>query len=85
MNSSSESLYFGVPMIVIPVMGDQPIVAQKNRRFKSWHTIKSKKLTPVILHNTVMEVLSNDVYLENSHKIKCTLKMQVDILKPLKQ
>ncbi|MED1612460.1 hypothetical protein P4U81_25760 [Bacillus paranthracis] len=26
------------------------------------------------LHNAVMEVLSNDVYLENSHKIKCTLK-----------
>ena len=26
------------------------------------------------LYNAVMEVLSNDVYLENSHKIKCTLK-----------
>ncbi len=43
MNSSSESLYFGVPMIVIPVMGDQPIVAQRIEDLKSWHTIKSKK------------------------------------------
>ncbi len=26
------------------------------------------------LHNAVMELLSNDVYLENSYKVKCTLK-----------
>ncbi|WP_348519735.1 glycosyltransferase [Bacillus sp. 166amftsu] len=26
MNSSSESLYFCVPMLVIPVMGEQPII-----------------------------------------------------------
>lgn len=36
MNSSSENLYFGVPMLVIPVMGGQPIVAQRiNRRIRS--------------------------------------------------
>lgn len=29
MNSSSEGLYFGVPLLVIPVMGDQPIVAKR--------------------------------------------------------
>ncbi|MBR9654023.1 MULTISPECIES: macrolide family glycosyltransferase [Bacillus] len=74
MNSSSESLYFGVPMIVIPVMGDQPIVAQRIEDLKAGIQLNLKKLTPVILHNAVMEILSNDVYLENTHKIKCTLK-----------
>ncbi|MGR5874223.1 hypothetical protein ACT7DH_05785 [Bacillus pacificus] len=34
-NSSSESLYFGVLMIVIPVMGDQPIVAQRIEDLKA--------------------------------------------------
>lgn len=74
MNSSSESLYFGVPMIVIPVMGDQPIVAQRIEDLKVGIQLNLKNLTPMTLHNAVMEVLSNDVYLENSHKIKCTLK-----------
>ncbi|MGK0532888.1 macrolide family glycosyltransferase [Bacillus sp. 'calajunan'] len=74
MNSSSESLYFGVPMIVIPVMGDQPIVAQRIEDLKAGIQLNLKNLTPATLYNTVMEVLYNDVYLENSHKIKCTLK-----------
>ncbi|HHQ8914210.1 TPA: macrolide family glycosyltransferase [Bacillus cereus] len=74
MNSSSESLYFGVPMIVIPVMGDQPIVAQRIEDLKAGIQLNLKNLTPAILYNTVMEVLYNDVYLEKSHKIKCTLK-----------
>ncbi len=64
MNSSSESLYFGVPMIVIPVMGDQPIVAQRIEDLKAGIQLNLKKLTPVTLYNAVMEVLSNDVYLE---------------------
>lgn len=55
-------------------MGASTDSGSKNRRYKSWHTIKSKNLTPATLYNTVMEVLYNDVYLENSHKIKCTLK-----------
>ncbi|MFY0217363.1 macrolide family glycosyltransferase [Bacillus cereus] len=74
MNSSSESLYFGVPMIVIPVMGDQPIVAQRIEDLKVGVQLNLKKVTPVTLHNAVMELLSNDVYLENSYKVKCTLK-----------
>ncbi|CCW05415.1 TPA: glycosyl transferase [Bacillus cereus] len=74
MNSSSESLYFGVPMIVIPVMGDQLIVAQRIEDLKAGIQLNLKKLTPVILHHAVIEILSNNVYLENSHKIKCTLK-----------
>ncbi|MCV5706991.1 UDP-glucosyltransferase, partial [Escherichia coli] len=49
MNSSSESLYFGVPMIVIPVMGDQPIVAQRIEDLKAGIQLNLKKLTPVIL------------------------------------
>ncbi|PKJ52546.1 macrolide family glycosyltransferase [Bacillus sp. SN10] len=74
MNSSSESLYFGVPMIVIPVMGDQPIVAQRIEDLKAGIQLNLKNLTPTTLYDAVMEVLSNDAYLENSHKIKCTLK-----------
>ena len=29
MNSSSEALYYGVPLVVIPVTGDQPFVAKR--------------------------------------------------------
>ena len=44
MNSSSESLYFGVPMIVIPVMGDQPIVAQRIEDLKAGIQLNLKSL-----------------------------------------
>lgn len=89
MNSSSESLYFGVPMLVIPVMGDQPIVAQRIEELEAGVQLDRNLLTPEILRNTAMHVLSNDIYIKNSHRIGESLKMLEDItrqpmkLKPL--
>ncbi|MBO1583315.1 macrolide family glycosyltransferase [Bacillus sp. XF8] len=74
MNSSSESLYFGVPMVVIPVMGDQPIVAQRIEELKAGIQLSRKNLIPEVLRNTAMHVLSNDIYSENSYKIGGSLK-----------
>lgn len=69
MNSSSESLYFGVPMLVIPVMGDQPIVAQRIEELEAGVQLNRNLLTPEILRNTTMHVLSNDIYTKNSYRI----------------
>ncbi|KLA34310.1 macrolide family glycosyltransferase [Bacillus cereus] len=74
MNSSSESLYFGVPMLVIPVMGDQPIIAQRIEELEAGVQLNRKLLTPEILRNTAMHVLSNDIYTKNSHRIGESLK-----------
>ncbi|TBX45781.1 macrolide family glycosyltransferase [Bacillus thuringiensis] len=74
MNSSSESLYFGVPMLVIPVMGDQPIIAQRIEELEAGVQLNRKFLTPEILRNTAMHVLSNDIYTKNSHRIGESLK-----------
>ncbi|MEE3960168.1 glycosyl transferase [Bacillus cereus] len=74
MNSSSESLYFGVPMLVIPVMGDQPIVAQRIEELEAGVQLDRNLLTPEILRNTSMHVLSNNIYTKNSHRIGKSLK-----------
>ncbi|MDZ5610679.1 macrolide family glycosyltransferase, partial [Bacillus pseudomycoides] len=74
MNSSSESLYFGVPMLVIPAMGDQPIIAQRIEELKVGVQLSRKKLTPEILRNTTMHVVSNVIYTENSYEIGESLK-----------
>ncbi|MBE7128961.1 macrolide family glycosyltransferase [Bacillus mycoides] len=74
MNSSSESLYFGVPMLVIPVMGDQPIIAQRIEELEVGIQLDRKSLTPSILRNTAMHVISNDIYTKNSHRIGESLK-----------
>lgn len=74
MNSSSESLYFGVPMLVIPVMGDQLIVAQRIEELEAGVQLNLNLLTPEILRNTAMHVLSNDIYTKNSHRIGKNLK-----------
>ncbi|PWE75313.1 glycosyl transferase [Bacillus cereus] len=74
MNSSSESLYFSVPMLVIPVMGDQPIVAQRIEELEAGVQLDRNLLTPEILRNTAMHMLSNDIYTKNSHRIGKSLK-----------
>ncbi|AMR05901.1 MULTISPECIES: macrolide family glycosyltransferase [Bacillus cereus group] len=74
MNSSSESLYFSVPMLVIPVMGDQPIVAQRIEELEAGVQLDRNLLTPEILRNTAIHVLSNNIYTKNSHRIGKSLK-----------
>ncbi|UOB81958.1 glycosyl transferase (plasmid) [Bacillus sp. ZJS3] len=74
MNSSSESLYFGVPMLVIPVMGDQPIVAQRIEELEAGVQLDRNLLTPEILRNSAIHVLSNNIYTKNSHRIGKSLK-----------
>lgn len=74
MNSSSESLYFSVPMLIIPVMGDQPIVAQRIEELEAGVQLDRNLLTPEILRNTAIHVLSNNIYTKNSHRIGKSLR-----------
>lgn len=74
MNSSSEGLYFGIPLVVIPVMADQPIVAKKIENLGAGLQLNRKKLDAATLRNTTEKVLLNPSFKESSCKIGESLK-----------
>lgn len=66
MNSSSEGLYFGVPLVVVPVMGDQPIVANRIEELGAGLKLNRQELDALTLRKTTEQVLSNPSFKEKS-------------------
>ncbi|RKD31132.1 macrolide family glycosyltransferase [Lacrimispora algidixylanolytica] len=62
MNSVNESIYYGVPMLVIPVGNDQPAVAKQIETLHMGKSISKKHLKPEFLANSAMNLLKDDSY-----------------------
>ncbi|MDP4089401.1 MAG: glycosyltransferase [Bacillota bacterium] len=60
MNSTSEGIYFGVPLIVIPKQGEQEIVAKRVEECGLGIYLRS--VTVETLRNSIKEVLNNGAY-----------------------
>jgi len=74
MNSASEGLFYGVPLIVIPHSSDQPIVAKRVAELKAGLHIPKDKATPEILRDSVVNVLENENYKKNACIIQKSFK-----------
>lgn len=74
MNSSSEALYYGVPLVVIPVTGDQPLVAKRVNEVGAGIRLNRKELTSELLRETVKEVMYDVTFKENSRKVGESLR-----------
>lgn len=59
MNSVNEALYYGTPMLVIPVGNDQPRVAQQVEDLHLGKYLKRKKLTPSDVRDGAREILQD--------------------------
>ena len=57
-----EALYHGVPMIGMPVFGDQPYNALRIVRKGFGIQLNAAEFTPSILHSAIQEILSNPSY-----------------------
>ncbi|WP_088012718.1 macrolide family glycosyltransferase [Gottfriedia acidiceleris] len=60
MNSTSEGLYYGVPLIVIPQSADQPIIAEQVAKIGAGIKLQMQNLTPTQLREAAEEVLNNN-------------------------
>ncbi|WP_459501130.1 macrolide family glycosyltransferase [Bacillus sp. C1] len=69
MNSSSEALYYGVPLVVIPVIGDQPFVAKRVEELGAGIQLDRTNLTSEMLREAVESVLDNKSFREKSREI----------------
>ncbi len=58
MNSTNEGLYYGVPLIVIPLSADQPIIAQQVTRMGAGLTLQMHDLTVDQLRLAAEQVLN---------------------------
>ncbi|MGE1047176.1 macrolide family glycosyltransferase [Bacillus sp. GMs2/1] len=74
MNSSSEALYYGVPLVVIPVTGDQPFVAKRLTEVGSGIRLNRNELTSELLRETVKKVMDDVTFKENSRKVGESLR-----------
>lgn len=75
MNSSSEALYYGVPLVVIPISGDQPLVAKRVTELGAGVHLDKTSLTPEILREETEAVLYRKEFKENSCKIRNSFRM----------
>ncbi|EHJ00636.1 glycosyltransferase, MGT family [Clostridium sp. DL-VIII] len=74
MNSASEGLYYDVPLILIPQSVDQPYIANRVVELGAGIALDNNKITPEILKESVVKVLSDDNFKINSRKVGKSLR-----------
>ncbi|UHA73794.1 macrolide family glycosyltransferase [Paenibacillus sp. 481] len=74
MNSTSEAMYYSVPLVMIPLTSDQPAVAHRVQELGAGISLNSKELTPEMLRDAVLQVLNDPAYKEQAHVIGESLK-----------
>ena len=72
MNSVNESLYFGVPLLMLPQTAEQGGVAERVHQLGAG--IKLKKTDRVSILNAINKLLLMGSYKENAMKISCSFK-----------
>ncbi|WP_283610683.1 macrolide family glycosyltransferase [Faecalispora anaeroviscerum] len=74
LNSVTEALYFGVPMVVIPFMSDQPINANRIEELELGKRLERKRITSTVLKNTTMDVIQNKRILQNVRSMQSKMR-----------
>lgn len=74
LNSVSEALYYGVPVIAIPLANDQPAVAKRLSELGAGTWLKMEEVTPELLLTSVNAILSDNTYREHSVQIGDTFR-----------
>jgi len=74
MNSTNEGLYYDVPLILAPQFADRPFVAKRVAELGAGIIIEKDKVTPEILKQSVVKILSDNNFRINSEKIGKSLR-----------
>ncbi|MEK5132983.1 macrolide family glycosyltransferase [Bacillus sp. FSL W8-0645] len=74
MNSTSEAVYYEVPLIVIPQANDQPMIAKRLEELQAGYTIHPNEVSVPRLKEAVDLILSNPSYRENVRKLSVSFK-----------
>ena len=69
MNSINESLYFGVPLVMVPQQVEQGFNARRVEKLGAGRLLKSEKITVDSLRETVSQVLQDERYRQNAAQL----------------
>ncbi|CAI8745070.1 MGT family glycosyltransferase [Bacillus cereus VDM021] len=69
MNSTSESLYFEVPLVMLPIINDQHTIAERVKELGAGAMLNIQQLSAEDIKEAVSEVLRNPIYKNNTKKI----------------
>jgi zeaxanthin glucosyltransferase len=70
MNTTQQSLAFGVPLVAIPLTHDQPAIAARLVRTGAGLTIPPRSLTPERLRSALRAVLQETSFLRNAQRLQ---------------
>ena len=73
MNSVSEAMIHGVPMLVIPFVSDQPVNGEQVVRLGLGNVLDYRIITPALLKDTAFSVLSDEKIPERLQAMKETI------------
>jgi UDP:flavonoid glycosyltransferase YjiC (YdhE family) len=68
-NSVSEALYFGVPMLALPQVNDQHMVAKRLASMQLGMTESMKEMSPEILRSKAETLINEEEFKENCMQI----------------
>ncbi|KJB87868.1 glycosyl transferase [Paenibacillus sp. E194] len=74
MNSTSEALYYDVPLVMIPLTSDQPMVAMQVKNRGAGVIVDHQGLTPEVLRSALLEVLHTPSYKQQASAIGKSLR-----------
>jgi len=74
MNSASESLWFGVPMVVVPQMGEQEIVGRRVEELGAAIVIRPEEADAGALRAAVVDLLGSDTHRTRAQAIGTELR-----------
>ncbi|QYR23216.1 glycosyl transferase [Paenibacillus sp. sptzw28] len=74
MNSTSEGLYFGTPLAVIPVSADQPLIARRVAELKAGIALNLDEVSPALLRETAQKLLTDPSYKEHAEEIGASFR-----------
>ncbi|NLO38910.1 MAG: glycosyl transferase [Ruminiclostridium sp.] len=91
MNSVNEAMYYGVPMLVMPIVNDQPVNAQRVEKLNLGRKVRAFPITAAVLYKRAMDVLnSHDITnscknMEKEIKQGITIDNVIDIIEGILQ
>lgn len=74
MNSVNEAIYFGVPMLVAPIGGDQPTIADRVEELGMGLRIKGNKISPDELKLLINTIIKEEKFRQNVMKQSIYMK-----------